>query len=237
LAPALGVALSDNAYTPNFLVTSREKREIAKIAVVNRGIFALLLILTVISAAFFFVELANISKKKDDISGLQKQLTQYQPRLNESDLLQMAAIAKRQKYSAQAYSERYLCMAVISELSTLTPANIRLLNLKADFGTAAMEKPKEPQKETPKETAPAEPKAASGAPPKEQAPAGKSGNLTVEGIIVGNRMSLESSLAGYLIKLQASPLFQQVTVQKNNVERDKKQDVLRFTITMKIATV
>ena len=58
------------------------------------------------------------------------------------------------------------------------------------------------------------------------------GNLVVEGIIDGNRLSLESSLASYLIKLQESPIFRQVAVQKNSIERIKKKDVLRFTINL-----
>jgi Tfp pilus assembly PilM family ATPase len=237
LAPALGMALSDNTYTPNLLVTFREKQETTKIASVNRGIFAVLLLLTLITAGVFLVEIAHISNKKGDISRLQKQLAQYQPHVGQSDLLQMAAKTRQQKYSSQAYGERYLGMAVIGELTTLTPANIRLLNLKADFGVAAIEKARELPKETPQKTAPVEKKESSGEPRKEQAPESKLGNLIVEGIIVGNRMSLESSLAGYLIKLQASPLFRQVTMQKNSVERDKKREVLRFTINMKIASV
>jgi hypothetical protein len=60
------------------------------------------------------------------------------------------------------------------------------------------------------------------------------GNLIVEGIVVGNRQSLESSLAVYLMKLQDSPIFRQVTIQKNSVENVKKRDILRFTINMKI---
>jgi hypothetical protein len=60
------------------------------------------------------------------------------------------------------------------------------------------------------------------------------GNLVVDGVIFGNRQTLESSLAGYIMKLQASPMFQQISIQKNSVERIKKRDVLRFTINMKI---
>jgi hypothetical protein len=62
------------------------------------------------------------------------------------------------------------------------------------------------------------------------------GNLIVEGIVIGNRQSLESSLAVYLMKLQDSPIFRQVTIQKNSVENVKKRDILRFTINMKIAS-
>jgi hypothetical protein len=234
LTPALGMALSDNSYTPNLLFTAREKQQITNINRVNRGIIAALVIATLISAAVFLYQLGIITKKNVDISRLQKQLTQYQPYVNPNDLIQMAAKSKQQKYSSRTYSERYRGMAVIGELSALTPANIRLVNLKADFGAFAVEKANEPPKTTPKETAPVVKKDAAKEPAKEQAPAGKMGSLVVEGIIAGNRLSLESSLAGYLMKLQESPMFRQVTVQKNSVELVKKRDILRFTINMKI---
>jgi hypothetical protein len=229
LTPALGMALSDNSYSPNLLFTAREKQQVTNINRVNRGIFAALVIVTLVSAGVFFYQLGIITKKKVDISHLQNQLTQYQPHVNPDDLMQMAAKSKQQKYSSRAYSERYRSMAVIGELSALTPANIRLVNLKADFGAADTQKANEPPK-----AAPEVKKDAAKEPTKEQAPAGKMGNLVVEGIIAGNRLSLESSLAGYMMKLQESPLFRQVTIQQNSVERVKKQEILRFTINMKI---
>lgn len=234
LTPALGMALSDNSYTPNLLFTAREKQQITNINRVNQGIFAALIIATLISAGVFLYQLGIITKKNVDISRLQKQMTQHQPHVNPNDLIQMAAKSKQQKYSSRAYSERYRSMAVIGELSALTPANIRLVNLKADFGAADTQKANEPPKTTPKETAPEGKKDAAKEPPKEQAPAGKMGSLVVEGIVVGDRQSLEPSLAVYLIKLQDSPIFRQVTIQKNSVENVKKRDILRFTINMKI---
>ncbi len=228
LAPALGMALSDNSYTPNLLFTAREKQQITNINRVNRGIFAALVIATLISAGFFLYRLGIITKKNVDISRLQKQLEQHKPYLDQNELMQMAAKSKQQKYSSRAYSERYRGMAVIGELSALTPANIRLVNLKADFGAADTQKANEPPK-----AAPADKKEAAKEPAKEQPP-GKMGNLIVEGIVVGDRQSLESSLAVYLMKLQDSPIFRQVTIQKNSVENVKKRDILRFTINMKI---
>ena len=228
LAPALGMALSDNSYTPNLLFTAREKQQITSINRVNRGIFAALVIASLISAGFFLYQIGIITKKNVDISRLQKQLEQYKPYLDQNELMQMAAKSKQQKYSSRAYSERYRGMAVIGELSALTPANIRLVNLKADFGAADTQKANEPPK-----AAPADKKEAAKEPAKEQPP-GKMGNLIVEGIVVGDRQSLESSLAVYLMKLQDSPIFRQVTIQKNSVENVKKRDILRFTINMKI---
>jgi hypothetical protein len=234
LTPALGMALSDNSYSPNLLFTAREKQQIANVNRANRSIFMALVIATLITAGVFLYQLGIVTKKEVDIGRLQKQLTQYQPYVNPNDLIQMVAKIRQQKYSSQAYSEKYRGMAVIGELSALTPANIRLVNLKADFTEFAAEKIKEPPKTTSKATAPEVKKDAAKEPPKVQTATEKRSNLVVEGIISGNRLSLESSLAGYLIKLQESPMFHQVAVQKNSIERVKKKEVLRFMINMKM---
>jgi hypothetical protein len=111
-------------------------------------------------------------------------------------------------------------MAVIGELSALTPAHIQLMNLKADFGAAAEEKAGAPPKEAPKgQTAPA---------------GGEAGQLSVEGVILGNPRSLELSLAEYVMRLQDSPIFRQVSLQRNSIERVGKRDVLKFTINLKV---
>jgi hypothetical protein len=130
-------------------------------------------------------------------------------------------------------------MAVIGELSALTPANVRLISLKTDFGAGLPDKDRDPAKASaaaPAQTpATAEKKDATKEPPKETAAAGKTGNVVLEGFISGNRLTLESSLAGYIIQLQSSPVFRQVTIQKNNIERLQQKDILRFTINMKLA--
>jgi Tfp pilus assembly PilM family ATPase len=217
LTPALGMALSEKTHTPNLLFTYKDKQRQTKMTLINVGVFALLAVVAIISVGVFLYGLGINNIKKSDVSRLQKQLTQFQPNVNKSDILQLAVKAKQQKYTSGAYSERYRSMAVIGELSALTPTHIRLINLKADFGTLLPDKTKEPAKETQKQPA-----------------GGKMGNLVVDGVIFGNRQTLESSLAGYIMNLQASPIFQQISIQKNSVERIKKRDVLRFTINMKI---
>ena len=233
LTPALGMALSDKTHTPNLLFTYKDKQRQTKMNLINIGAFALLAAVAIISVGVFLYELGINNIKKSDVSRLQKQLTQFQPNVNKSDILQLAVKAKQQKYTSRAYSERYRSMAVIGELSALTPTHIRLINLKADFGTILPDKAKEPPKEAGKESASGEKKEPAKETQKQPA-GGKMGNLVVDGIIFGNRQTLESSLAGYIMNLQASPIFQQISIQKNSVERIKKRDVLRFTMTMKI---
>lgn len=238
LTPALGMALSDRAYTPNLLFTFKDKEQLAKMKRASLAAFAVFALAAVLTAGFFIYELGLIGIKKADMNRLQKELAQFQPRVSQNDILQMAASAKQQKYSSRAYSERYRSMAVIGELSALTPANIRLVNMKADFVSVPVEKAKEKAKETPKAASALEKpekKEAAKETAQEQAPAATMGSIVVEGVVLGSRQSLESSLADYITKLQTSPIFRQVTLQKNSVDRVNKRDVLRFTINMKIA--
>jgi hypothetical protein len=210
---------------------------------VNRILIAISAAAALASVGVFLYEFAAIEKKKSEIAGLQQQLIQYQPRIEKQNIQQMLSTARAQKLSSGAYSERYRGMAVIGELSALTPANVRLISLKTDFGAVLPDKDREPARApaaasatAPAQTpATAEKKDAAKEPPKETAAAGKTGNVVLEGFISGNRLTLESSLAGYIIQLQSSPVFRQVTIQKNTIERLQQKDILRFTINMKLA--
>jgi len=102
------------------------------------------------------------------------------------------------------YSDRYLGVAAISELSALTPSNIRLLNISADMGLASVGEGK---------------KAVNG--------------LTIEGIVSGEIKSLESSLVGYVLKLQSSPMFNQAKINKSKMEPSGNTELLRFTLNVK----
>ncbi len=232
LAPALGMALSDRNRTPNLLFTYKDRERLAVRKRAGLASFAAFALLAAAAAGFFLYELGMISVKKAEISRLQRELAQYQPRISRNDVMQIAAQAGQRRYSPGAYSERYRSMAVIGELSALTPNDIRLLTLKADLAPARTDK----TGSTPEETVQRERKDAVKAAPGEPPQAGKAGSVVVEGIVLGSRQSLDASLAGYITRLQASPLFRQITVQKNSVERARKRDVLHFTISLKIAS-
>jgi hypothetical protein len=58
--------------------------------------------------------------------------------------------------------------------------------------------------------------------------------ITVEGLILGERQMFETSLAGYTMSLEASPLFKQVAIQKNSVEPYLKGEALHFILSIKV---
>jgi hypothetical protein len=211
LVPALGLSISDNAYTPNLLFTYKDKEKAANIVRANRIIFIVFILAVFISSGFFLYQIQGASQKNAIISGLEKEVSQYSPRVDQNLITQMAASSQKQQQMSKVYSDRYLGMAVISELSLLTPANIRLINLKTRLGAVPSGKvpPSDLKKEAVKE---------------------ESKNV----VVFGDRRNLESTLAGYIMKLEASPLFRQISVQKNSIEPFKKSEVLRFVIDMKI---
>ena len=215
LIPALGLALSDNAYTPNLLFTFKDKEKAANIVRANRIIFIVFIVAVFISSGFFLYQIQDASQKEAVIAGLEKQVSQYSPRVDQNLISQMVASSGKQQQMSKVYSDRYLGMAVISELSLLTPANIRLINLKTHLG--AVPSGKEPATD-----------------PKKEAVKEELKNVVVEGLVFGDRRNLESTLAGYIMKLEASPMFRQISVQKNSIEPFKKSEVLRFVIDMKI---
>ena len=224
LLPALGMALSDNAHTPNLLFTTKDKQHVVKLARVHRVMIAVSAAVALAAVGFFLHEFSTIENKKSELASLQHQLARHQPRIDKQSILTMASAARAQKVSSGAYSERYRGMAVIGELSAITPANVRLISLKTTLGAMPADQGKASDAATP---APAE--------KKETAAGGTTGDVTLDGVIVGKRRTLESSLAAYMMQLQSSPIFRQVIIQKNSIERFQDKDRLRFTINMKLA--
>ena len=96
--------------------------------------------------------------------------------------------------------DKYKGVAIINEISSITPSEIRLLSISANMG----EKPQSDGKQ-----------------PKQQ--------LEVEGVVLGNRLTFESSLAGYIVKLKGSPMFRTPSVENKSFKYLDNKEVLLFT--------
>ena len=62
----------------------------------------------------------------------------------------------------------------------------------------------------------------------------KNRDLVLSGIVRGDRLNLESTLASYLMELNNSPLFDKPTISKKSFERYEDQEVLNFTARLKL---
>ena len=205
-ALALGLALSDNTRTPNLIFTRKDKEKQASITRINQGIFAAFMFVVVFCLGIFWYLENSVDQKKATIAQLQQERAQYSPRVDQTLILQMAASAQKNQQSLKGNSKKFLAMAVVGELSTLTPSNIRLLSITADLGSLPEDKSKSAEK-----------------------------SLVVDGIILGDYQRLEASLAGYMMRLESSPIFSTPVIQKRALESyDEEGDVLHFTLKLKL---
>jgi len=203
--PAVGIALSDNSHTPNLIFTYKDKEKLVSIRHINRGIFAAFILIIAVFMGIFLWQGHIKELKKAKIAQLQKEISQYIPKVDQETLTLMASKYKRKQKILKEYSMKYLGMAIIKDLTMITPSNIRLLSITANFGGIIENK----TKDTPK-------------------------ILELDGIILGNRDLFESSLAGYLIKLKDSPLFNQLSIIKNEVEVYEEREALHFILNIQL---
>ncbi|NPU85344.1 MAG: pilus assembly protein PilM [Syntrophaceae bacterium] len=228
--PALGVALSDNAHTPNVIFTYQQKEEAEQIQKINRFIFGGFIAGLAVCALIFGYQFLQMSQKKDAIGKLEAKLAQFSPQVTQSMVSDLLASMKQRRDVLHDYSVRYLGMAIIGELTALTPPDIRLLSVKSglDYPVAA-KTASTPQAQG---AAPATPP-----PPQAGAPAAAgtaAKEMLLEGLIFGDAATFESQLFRYRVALENSPLFKSVTVKKQDLEPFRKGRVLHFIISMQI---
>ena len=221
-APTLGLALSDNDITPNLIFTSKDREQAIQVARTNKGILAVFVFFALICGAILTYQGIGYMQKKSNIAKLETEFAALGPAIDRDQLTKLTAkIEERQKLS-KVYTERYMGMVLISELSAITPANIRFINLKTNLGAASSPAAPKPA------AAPAAATAAAAAPPAAVE------EVTLEGLVIGDRKTLETSLIGYVLLLEASPIFRQVTIQKNSIEPFQKGQALHFILNMKV---
>ena len=210
-APAVGLALSGNDHTPNLMFTYKDKKRETSIKRINQTVFALFMAIVLICSAAFVYQNHVISQRRTVVAGLEAQLTELAPPVDRNQVLKLAAKVKQRNELSKVYADRYLGMVLISELTALTPARIRFVDLKITLGPAL-----------------------AGDSAKKETAKPRAEEIILEGLILGDRQMFETSLASYTMSLEASPLFRQVTVQKNNVEPYLKDEALHFILNIKV---
>lgn len=199
---ALGVALSDASRTPNLLFTYKDKAKEMNVAMGTRAIFVGLAVILVLSVAFLFVLQAGVDKKEALLADLENQLKQG-VQVDENVIPLFVSKVQKDRNHIRLYSKRYLGLATISELTRLTPSNIRLMGFTAHMTGPANNDQK------------------------------RKGYVTIEGVVSGDINTLEDSLVEYVLKLQSSPMFSQAKISKSTIETFERTEILRFTLNVK----
>ncbi len=211
LIPVIGLSLSDRKYTPNAIFTYVEKKQEIRRTMANRGIFATFAAALTICLAILIFQAIDTNHVRVNKEKLEKELSLFNPMLSKDKITVLAANMKIKHQLNQQYSRKYRGMALISELSFLTPENIRLINVRIAIPATGLQEQKKDavQKE-------------------------KDEGVTLEGVVLGDRSELDAILAQYVMKLENSPILQGVALQKSSVVKFKKKEILQFTINAKI---
>jgi Tfp pilus assembly PilM family ATPase len=213
-APALGMALASNAITPNFLHTHKDKRKASVARNVSRGVLACFVAVLLLCTGFAFWQDQQIKDKDFRKASLQSQLNSFDLRVDKNLILKLVERIRAQNRNLQGIGNNFLGVAVLGEVANNTPASVRLLSITTRLGAIAA-----------------------------LAPAGKATGkteparrmMTLEGVIFGERTTLEADLAAYLMVLENSALFQQTSLSKKSLETMDNQPVIRFTAQMDLS--
>ncbi len=134
LVSAASLAMSSNEYTPNFLYTAldRQRQKTAKRA----GAFAVILMLAVllITGAYWYQSGRELAMVRQHTAALKQELNKFSPQFTGEDVTLFAGEYVKKISLLRDYTSRLVPVSVISELSAITPANIRLLSVRLDMG-------------------------------------------------------------------------------------------------------
>ena len=203
--PAMGMALSGNMLTPNFLYTYKDKQKAVRNQRINRGVIIGFVLIMILCVGFSFMQKSAIDEKEYQKRQSQRQLENISVRVDQRLVLKLVEDIRSKNQEVQLIGRKYFGLAVVGEIADLTPANVRLLSLTAQLDANPAQK---------KST--------------------KSRDLVISGIVRGDRLTLESTLAGYLMELKNSPLVDKPTINKKSFEQYQGDAVLKFTARLKL---
>ena len=210
-APALGMALSSNAITPNFLYTYKDREREARLRTLNRAVFGVFFLLMLCGAGFAFWQDNELRAKELERLRLQKQLASFDVRVDKNLILNLAGKIRAQNQGIEEAGAHLLGLAVLGELANMTPPQVRLVAVNAKW-----------------ENPPAKAAAPGGKPPAPKKV------LVLEGIVRGERADLEAELAAYLMALKNSPLFRKPSISRKTLDVLDNRPVMRFTAQMEV---
>lgn len=211
IIPALGIALSTKAETPNFLNTYVQRNTQTKYRKMNAVIVGLCMFLLLGFFGCWWWQDSVLQAELAEKNRIDAQIAKYVPRVNEDMLSQTLQQAQERTHAIKAYASDYLPLAVINELCSLTPDAISLASFESDFKQEVPAKNKGGDKEKKARR-----------------------SVLFKGIVSADYTSLESTLTGYVIKLGDSPVFGEIMLLNKSLESIEERNLLKFTADMEI---
>lgn len=211
IIPALGMALSENDYTPNFLFTYLQKSIQAKYKKMNMTIIAACVAGLMVCASmwgWFNTQKNNEINQKTE---LEEQIARYSPIVSQQLLSRKISEAQKKAAMINRYAHDFLPLAIINEICSLTPEKISITSFDSDFMTLDSETDKASKEKK-----------------------GKKRSVTIKGVVTADFNYLEPILTGYILKLGDSSLFGGILLQDKEIVKNADSAILKFTADMEI---
>ncbi|MDB4442737.1 pilus assembly protein PilM, partial [bacterium] len=127
--PAMGMALSSNTLTPNFLHTYKDKQEAVRTQGISRGVFGAFVMVVLLCVGVTFWQGRQLEEKEFKLLQLQRQLETVTLRVDKSLILKLVDETQANRRQIKEIGQKYFGLAVISELTHLTPSSVRLISI------------------------------------------------------------------------------------------------------------
>ncbi len=211
LASAFDLALSQPDETKNFLLPRAEKIKQQQERKINRiAIFTAAVLLTACALVFSW-QRGQLEEKQDLFQAKSSELGRAGfVDENQANSVLMAELGRLEEKGRQlaALGERYLPVALLGQITTSLPPEIRLLRLQLDDVKATNKK--EDQEKGVR-------------------------SISLDGIVSGNRGQMEFVLAKYIRRLAGSSFIISAIVLEKAADIYNDADVLSFTVEVKAA--
>jgi type IV pilus assembly protein PilM len=204
--PAIGIGLSSNELTPNFLFTHRHREKRNRVRQVRIGISAASIAFLALLFCGFLWQEHQLSAKAAEVNRLIQKRDAFNVPLTQELVMALYAKANEKRDLISTLSRRYQSSAVMAEVIHLTPANIQLIALSADMDAPL------PNSKT------------KTGPP-----------VVIEGIVTGDRIRFETDLASFMLTIDDSPLFKKPVVKNKRLQFLDNRQILRFSIQFELS--
>ena len=131
--PAIGLALSDNRKTPNALFTHEDKDRVESVRAFNQRVLIGCMVCLLFMIGLFSWQERQLDAKRAQINKLNYKLLSYSPTAEKQILMKLFSKTKQKRQGFEKIIRRYAPLAMINELSQVTPSNIRLIGIEGAF--------------------------------------------------------------------------------------------------------
>jgi type IV pilus assembly protein PilM len=204
--PAIGIGLSSNELTPNFLFTYRHREKRNRARQIRIGISAASIgFLALLFCGYLWQE-HHLSMQAREVDRLIQKRDAFHVPLTQELVMALYAKVNQKRDRITTLSRRYFSSAVMAEVIHLTPANIQLISLRADMD-----------------------------PPVPSAKTQTGSSLMIEGVVTGDKIRFETDLASFMLSIDDSALFNKPVVNNKRLQFLDDRPVLRFSIQFELA--